>query len=146
MATYSGAVTGADTGSVLLTGTVDEQVIGRTSNAETGTFATDVTDLLLTGILSIGSPYDGNTLKVTLGGPSSGMTTITPMGSEFRIDSFFDVFIDVTLEGTGLSKSGIGPIPLVAVPEPSTWALMLVGFVGFGFAALQRARARLSST
>ena len=76
-----------------------------------GTFATDVTDLLLTGILSIGSPYDGDTLKVTLGGPSSGMTTITPMGSEFRIDSFFDVFIDVTLEGTGLRRVRHRPDP-----------------------------------
>jgi hypothetical protein len=32
----------------------------------------------------------------------------------------------------GLSKS-VGPIPLVAVPEPSTWAMMLIGFAGLGF-------------
>jgi PEP-CTERM motif len=28
-----------------------------------------------------------------------------------------------------------------AVPEPSTWAMMLLGFVGLGFTGYQRARA-----
>ena len=27
-----------------------------------------------------------------------------------------------------------------AVPEPSTWAMMLIGFAGLGYAALKRAR------
>jgi hypothetical protein len=28
------------------------------------------------------------------------------------------------------------------VPEPSTWAMMMLGFVGLGFAAFRRAKAR----
>ena len=34
----------------------------------------------------------------------------------------------------------MGPIPLVAVPEPSTWAMMLIGFAGLGFVGYRRAR------
>jgi hypothetical protein len=67
---------------------------------------------------------------------SSGTTTITD-GSVFKINSFFDVFVDVSLPAAGLSKS-VGPIPLNAAPEPSTWAMMLLGFAGLGFAGYRR--------
>jgi PEP-CTERM motif len=128
-------------GSVSLKGVVDEQIKGRTS--DTGIFATDITGLSLSGelMLSGGGPLDGATLMVTLGGsPSTGTTTITADGSVFKIDSFFDVFIDVSIPGTTLSKS-VGPILLVAVPEPSTWAMVLIGFAGLSFVARRHARA-----
>jgi hypothetical protein len=32
-----------------------------------------------------------------------------------------------------------------AVPEPSTWAMMLVGFAGLGFAGYRRARRAMSA-
>lgn len=35
-----------------------------------------------------------------------------------------------------------GPPPLVPVPEPSTWAMMLLGFAGLGFATFRRSKAR----
>ena len=130
-------------GSVALTGTVNETVLGRTSDSETGSFNTLITGLQLTGNLVLpGSSLDGATLLATLDGSqtSGGTTTITPVGSLFRIDSFFDVFIDVSIPDTPYSRSGIGPIPLVAVaPEPSTWALMLIGFAGLGLAGWRRA-------
>ncbi len=130
-------------GSVALTGTVDETVLGRTSDSETGSFNTLITGLQLTGNLVLpGSSLDGATLLATLDGSqtSGGTTTITPVGSLFRIDSFFDVFIDVSIPDTPYSRSGIGPIPLVAVaPEPSTWAMMLIGFAGLGLAGWRRA-------
>jgi hypothetical protein len=31
---------------------------------------------------------------------------------------------------------------VAAVPEPSTWAMMLLGFVGLGYAGFRKARAR----
>jgi hypothetical protein len=130
-------------GSVSLKGVVDERIKGRTSDTETGIFATDITGLSLSGelMLSGGGPLDGATLMVTLGGsPSTGTTTITADGSVFKIDSFFDVFIDVSIPGTTLSKS-VGPILLVAVPEPSTWAMVLIGFAGLSFAARRPSRA-----
>ena len=69
---------------------------------------------------------------------SSGTTRITADGSVFKIDSFFDVFIDVSLPSAGLAF--VGPIPLVAVPEPSIWAMMLLGFAGLGFAGYRSTR------
>jgi PEP-CTERM motif len=92
--------------------------------------------------LPASSPFDGDTLVVTLdpSNTSSGTTTITADGSVFKIDSFFDVFIDVSLPAAGLSRSGIGPIQLAAVPEPSTWAMMLLGFAGLGFTGYRALR------
>jgi hypothetical protein len=138
-ASYDGTLSGAYSGSVSLTGTVDYTVVGRTSLSELGTFPTDITGLSLTGTLDLpGSPFDNHALDVTLAAPSFGMTTIAQDGGLFRIDSFFDVFIEISLPGTGLSA--FPPvIRLVAVPEPSTWAMMLVGFAGLGVAARRRA-------
>jgi hypothetical protein len=76
-------------------------------------------------------------LTVTLGGPSSGTTTITQDGAAFRINSFFDVFVEISIPGA--TSPPIGPITLVAVPEPSTWAMLLIGFAGLGFAGWRRA-------
>jgi hypothetical protein len=39
----------------------------------------------------------------------------------------------------GLSVAGEEPITS-AVPEPSTWAMLLIGFAGIGFAAIRRRR------
>ena len=133
-------------GSVALTRTVDETVLGRTSNGETGSFTVDVTGLTLSGPLSLPSEplLDGRTLMVSLDtsnplDTSSGTTTITPDGGMFRINSFFDVFTDITLDFPPTNPStSVGPILLIAVPEPSTWAMMLIGFAGLAFAAYRR--------
>jgi PEP-CTERM motif len=149
-ATYSATLTpiGGNMiiGSVSLTGTVDETVEGRTSNTQTGTFATDLTGVSLSGKLMLpGTPLNGDTLDVMLNGSktSSGTTTISSMGPPFRIDSFFDIFVDVSLvnmKGDTIASTSVGPVLVVAVPEPSTWAMMLIGFAGLGFAACRRAR------
>jgi hypothetical protein len=136
-------------GSVSLTGTVAELVMGRTSDTQTGTFTTFLTGLDLTGTLMLppANPLDGHTLLAGLDPlhTSKGMTTITPEGGAgapgpFKIDSFFDVFIDIAVPSAGLSKS-VGPISLAAVPEPSTWAMLLLGLAGLGFAGWRRAAA-----
>ena len=129
-------------GSVDLAGTVEMTVIGRASNTETGSFTVDITELSLSGPLSLsGSPLDGRTLMVGLdtSETSSGTTTIVADGAAFKINSFFDVFVDITLDLPTTSPStSVGPIFLVAVPEPSTWALALLGFAGLAFAAYRR--------
>ena len=134
-------------GSVLLTGTVDETVLSRTSDTETGSFTVDLTALTLSGPLSLpGEPLlDGKTLTVGLDtsnplNTSSGKTTIAADGGMFRIDSFFDVFADISLDlsPSPSPSTSVGPILLVAVPEPSTWAMMLLGFAGLGYAGFRR--------
>jgi hypothetical protein len=86
-----------------------QPVLGRTSNTETGSFTTEITALDLSGALALpGSQFDGVTLDLSLGVPtSSGMTSITPDGGCFKIDSFLDAFVDVSLIGTGFSVSGL---------------------------------------
>ena len=42
--------------------------------------------------------------------------------------------VDLTIEGNGVFALG------GAVPEPSTWAMMLVGFAGLGFAGYRSTR------
>jgi len=54
--------------------------------------------------------------------------------------------IDIYLGATGMINDfehfriDAAPIPTAAVPEPTTWAMMLIGFAGIGFMALRRRR------
>ena len=136
-------------GSVDLTGTVEMKVLGRASNTKTGSFTVDLIGLSLSGPLSLsGSPLDGRTLMIGLDASetSFGTTSIVADGAAFKIDSFFDVFADITLDLPTTSPStSVGPIFLVAVPEPSSWALALLGFAGLAFAAYRRPIHRRSS-
>lgn len=53
------------------------------------------------------------------------------------VDPFFDAPDGYTLT----ISAGIGDSPLVAaVPEPSTWAMMILGFAGVGCMACRRSR------
>jgi PEP-CTERM motif len=47
---------------------------------------------------------------------------------------------DTTLNGISLKGGGANPSESSPVPEPSTWALMLVGFAGVGVFAFRRAQ------
>jgi hypothetical protein len=140
-AVYSAMVTGAINQTVTLTGTVEEVVLGRTFSTEIGSFDTEITALTLTGAVG------GNTLTLTLdtSNPahvSTGETTLAADGSVFKIDSFFDVFVELSLDSVVPLHASVGPIRLAAVPEPSTWAMLLAGFGGLAFfGARRRARA-----
>ena len=110
-------------GTVHLTGSVEQEVLGRTFATETGIWATELTSLLLSG------PVLGNTLTVSLdpNNPSTGETSITPndnLARTFRIDSFFDVFVEISLDGPTPLHTTRGPIhaEAVSVPEPSSIA------------------------
>lgn len=74
----------------------------------------------------------------------------TPQSFAFNGGTFTLALQDVTLrETTTLSASLLGSIVVGAagapaaegaVPEPSTWAMMILGFAGVGFTAYRRAR------
>jgi len=57
-------------------------------------------------------------------------------------NSATDFVTTLTFEGSGAFTGTMTPI--IAVPEPSTWAMMLLGFVGLGYAGYRRRSTRLA--
>ena len=144
-ATYSGVLTNALTGNPIgpftLTGTVEELVEGRTSDSELGAWETE---LLL---LNMSGPVLGHTLTLGLdpSHPSIGATSIAPLGGattpQFRITSFFDVFVELSLDAIPPLSASVGPISVsVGIPEPATWALLSVGMATLALAGAARGR------
>lgn len=143
-AVYTGTLTDLShnaLGPVVLTGTLEEEVLGRTFSTETGTWSTEIKALLLAGAVQ------GHTLTLKLGAPpSTGVASVESIGNDFDaegflIDSFFDVFVDLTLDTPTPLHTTLGPIHLaIAVPEPTSIAL-----VGTGLLLLAGVRQRVRS-
>jgi PEP-CTERM motif len=129
-------------GPISLSGTMEQEVHGRTSPTELGTWATELISLSLSG------PVLGHTLTLMLDPlhSSTGVTSIVPLGDNgetlFRIDSFFDVFVELTLDTPTPLHTTRGPIRASLVPEPSTLALLAGALVAF---ASRRPRKAASS-
>ncbi|HVC62438.1 MAG TPA: hypothetical protein VND19_19000 [Acetobacteraceae bacterium] len=132
-------LTNAPLGSVALTGTLEEEVLGRTSATELGTWATDLVAMSLSG------PALGHTLTLTLDSlhPSVGTTSIAPFSSgnvqEFQVQSFFDVFVDLSLDGAHPRSTTVGPILVAAgVPEPASLTLLALPLLALSAARRRR--------
>jgi len=61
-------------------------------------------------------------------------------GGGSYLASWATEFVALPGENIGYGQVDISWISRNAVPEPSTWALMLIGFAGLGYAGYQRAR------
>lgn len=117
-------------GTVTLTGTAEQQVLGRTFSSETGTWITELLALSLTGSVL------GHTLTLALDTamPSTGGASVDLLpGPEplYRIDSFFDVFVELTLDTPIPLRAQRGPVHLEAraLPEPAPLALLGVALL-----------------
>jgi len=76
---------------------------------------------LMSGPVMLRLDTDPNPIR-----PSTGQTTIEPAGGGlYHIDSFFDVFTELSLDGgnTWTPSSGAIHMSLNPVPEPATLAL-----------------------
>jgi hypothetical protein len=117
-------------GPVTLTGSIGQEVMGRTFSSETGVWSTEVT------ALSLGGPVLGHTLSMTLdtASPSTGSTSIAPIlvgnTTEFRIDSFFDVFVELSLDSIPPLETGRGPLRFVLTPEPGGFLVLASALAG----------------
>ena len=147
-ATYTGSLTtlppgSAPLGSFTLTGTVDFDLLGRTSSTETGSWTTELTGMSLSG------PLLGGTLTATLElepvGRDHGQLRLTHQVPadvrQFVITSFFDIFCRLVVRQTGAAAAEQGCRPDRGhrqVPESSTWAMLIIGFAGLSSAAYRR--------
>ncbi|MGH7155688.1 MAG: hypothetical protein ACREF3_17315 [Acetobacteraceae bacterium] len=129
-------LSGHSLGTLHMTGTLAVSLAGRVGPDDIGTWSTEIDSLDLGGTL-LGVPLD---VGLDTSTPSGGTTSITPAGNEFRIHSFFDVFVDLSLDSSPPLTARLGPLPvsLVPVAEPATLALL--GLPLFGLIALHRRR------
>jgi len=122
--TNFGSFTGLGPVSVLVTATADPEV-----------FQTEMLSMNISG----GTMPPGVAIRESPALPSLGITMVKPLGGGmYAIDSFFDVFTEVSLDG-GITwhADANGPGRIQLVPEPSGLALL-----GFACLALARRRPR----
>lgn len=119
-------------------GPVMTMVFGKTGHV-TGTFQTEMLSMNLSG----NSPLGPFMIRESPTLPSLGQTSITDIGGGlYHIDSFFDVFTELSLDGgqtwmpdsQGPARVNLGPI----VPEPTSASLFGIGCVILGLAKRRR--------
>ncbi|MFI5378505.1 MAG: PEP-CTERM sorting domain-containing protein [Tepidisphaerales bacterium] len=133
-ATLTGTATaGASTFPFSSSGPVTTMAYGK-SGQVTGTFQTEMLQLSLSGTTPLGSAMIRESPTLA----STGQTTIADVGGGlFRIDSFFDVFTELSVDGgaTWIPAQGTAT-PLTLLPEPGV--LSLLGFAALGLLGRRR--------
>jgi hypothetical protein len=102
----------------------------------TGIFDTEMLQLDITG----GNLPPGVIIRESPTLPSTGQTTITTIPGGFNIDSFFDIFTELSLDGgkTFTPADGLGHVALV--PEPISLLLWGTTIGGLGLLARRRSK------
>jgi hypothetical protein len=73
-------------------------------------------------------------------GSSDGSDAGSSYGSDARSSYLSDASVDYLSYGGSSGATLIGVDPFIAVPEASTWAMMLLGFGGLGYAGWRGSR------
>lgn len=103
-------------------------------NPNTLDFSTQIFGLDLTG-----PSIPGISIRSSPSPASLGQLTVTEVGSGlYRIDSFFDVFIDLSDDSGNTWAPSSAPVPVSGIPEPQSYAMLLAGLGLVGFMARRR--------
>jgi hypothetical protein len=137
----NGGVPGAPIGSLILSGTLSITYVGRSSDTQLGSFPSIMNSFDFTGV------FNSHTIvtRLTPGQTSTGVTTISevPVEQAFLVDSFFDVFAGVSVDGGPFMPQPERHAVLESpVPEPANIGLALPCLVAFAALAWQRRRLR----
>lgn len=133
---YSGMLTDLANnpiGPVILSGTMEQEVLGRTFATQLGAWQADLIALSLSG------PVLGHTMTLMLDAstPSTGNTSIVDVSNQnelaYRIDSFFDVFVELRLDTIPPLVTTRGPLRVSLVSEPGSLALLGLGLAGLAW-------------
>ena len=112
-----------------LMGPVATMVFGKTGNT-TGTFETEMLSMSLSGM----TPFGEVMIRESPTLPSLGVTSVSDIGGGmYHIDSFFDVFTELSIDGGQSWIPSQGATHVDLCPEPTSVALVglaLVGIVG----------------
>ena len=111
---------------VEMMGPVQTLVLGKMGNT-TGTFDTEMLSMSLTGMTPLGPLMVRESPTL----PSLGRTSITDIGGGmYHIDSFFDVFTELSLDGGQSWIPSQGPTRVNLCPEPASLALAGLAAIG----------------
>lgn len=124
-------------------GSVQTIVFGHNLSPDgTGTFQTEMLALSLSGTY-LGAPF---MIRESPTKQSTGITSVVPLpGGMFQIDSFFDVFTELSLDGGATWMPDTDSVltgqrvTLEGVPEPTGMSLLAAGLLGtMGFTRRRR--------
>ena len=122
---FSAVEVGMGLGPMMLTGPVQVITSGKVGNT-TGTFDTEIIAMSLTS----NTPLGVITVRQDPNRATLGQTTITDIGGGlYQIDSFFDVFTELSVDGGASWIPSDTSTHMRLTPEPATLALMLMGAV-----------------
>ena len=105
---------------------------------ENGTGTADIYAGLARAIWDIEYNTNGNTESVS-GSPTVNALIATDIAYAVAHPSSYSLSL---FPGANGQAFGYGQVFSSGVPEPSTWAMMIVGFAGLGFAGYRRAKAK----
>jgi hypothetical protein len=126
-----------------------------TSSLDSGSGSFDVSGSTVTGISGVVdgqtitglSSYAGADQQLSLTMPNftvGGISFADNTGETFNLTSFPNGADGITNSivnpsgGTVPTPTALDTFTVTAVPEPSTWAMMILGFLGVGFVAYRR--------
>ena len=104
-----------------------------------GDSASSTFDFRFRGDLLLGLIDGSGEFSISANGVEILSESFVDDDSVMNLGSNFGPNIDLTFTGSGVFVVG-GAVPGSAVPEPSTWAMMLLGFAGLGFARYRASR------
>ena len=113
-----------------------------TVNDNSGEEGPGPTNYKVNGDLYVGIFGDSNTKLSTADVGPPFVDCSQPGSSEFCSETFLSFTLDATLEvsTSPISFSSVFPHSATSIPEPSTWAMMLLGFAGLGFVGWRGSR------